>query len=76
MDSFTGFNLEIYFIGHIEPMFSFVSTFYYLCVEILSVKLGTLVSCINIAATFIIATTTSFKPKNLKVNSIKLHFVN
>lgn len=28
MDSFTGFNLEIYFIGHIEPMFSFVSTFY------------------------------------------------
>lgn len=39
-------------------------------------KLGTLVSCINIAATFIIATTTSFEPKNLKVNSIKLHFVN
>lgn len=73
LDPYTGFNLELYFIGHSEPMYSFVRTFYQLFVEILSVKLRTLVSCINIAATFIIATIKALKPKILKVKSIKLH---
>lgn len=76
MDLFIGFNLEIYFIGYIEFMFSFVSIFYQFCVEILFVKLGIFVSCINIVVIFIIVIIIFFKFKNLKVNSIKLYFVN
>lgn len=56
-------------------MYSFDHTFYQLFVEILSVKLVTLVSCINIAAAFIIATITALKLKILNVNNMKLYSI-